>query len=240
MGRLRQALRTPDDRAMFRSRCGSATSRGDAAISDPSDCPACVSCQPPSSDSADRPRRADRRRGRRFPAKDARYHTYAEMVAELDRRSPTTDRSSGGSRSARATSSGTSGPPRFRTTSRPTRTSPGALRCATSRPGAPDRRAGTRRPALAERRVYDQHDREAPRRYPRDLHRLHGQPRRRRVRHHRFPVPWLAQEPAAELGQLERRHRPEQELRLPLRLLRRLVGVDRVEYVSWPQGVLGA
>ena len=51
---------------------------------------------------------------------------------------------------------------------------------------------------------------------PRDLDRLPGQPRRRRVRHLRRQVPLLAQEPPADARHDLDRHGPQPELRLPL------------------------
>ena len=68
---------------------------------------------------------------------------------------------------------------------------------------------------------------------PRDLHRVHGQPRRRRVRREPERLPGLAQEPPAQLGQLVRGHRPQPQLRLPLGVLRRVVGRDVVEHIPW-------
>ena len=52
------------------------------------------------------------------------------------------------------------------------------------------------------------------RQHARDLHRVPGQPRRRRIRHLGRQVPLLAEEPAAGPGQHRDRHRPEPELRL--------------------------
>ena len=61
------------------------------------------------------------------------------------------------------------------------------------------------------------------REHARDLDRLRGQPRRRRVRPDRFALPRLAQEPPAERRfDLDRdRHQPQ--LRLPLGVLRRVI-----------------
>ena len=80
-----------------------------------------------------------------------------------------------------------------------------------------------------------------PRRHARDLHHLRAQPRRLRYDLDRRPVPGLAQEPPAERRLDRRRHRPQPQLRLPLGLLRRLVGQpggDRP--TAAPSAVLGA
>ena len=85
----------------------------------------------------------------------------------------------------------------------------------------PLRRAHGRRddaahPPLARRRLRQRHADHEHREHPRDLDRLRGQPRRRRVRHLRRPVPLLAQEPPADAGHELDRHRPQPELRLSL------------------------
>ena len=71
-------------------------------------------------------------------------------------------------------------------------------------------------PPLARRRLRrrpaDHHDR----RLARDLDRVHGQPRRRRIRHRRRQVPLLAQEPPADARHQLDRHGPQPQLRLPL------------------------
>ena len=63
------------------------------------------------------------------------------------------------------------------------------------------------------------------RQHPRDLDRVRGQPRRRRVRPDRLAVPRLAQEPPAERRHDRDRHRHQSQLRLPLGVLRRVVRV---------------
>ena len=63
----------------------------------------------------------------------------------------------------------------------------------------------------------DHEDRE----HARDLDRLRGQSRRRRVRHHRHALPVLAQEPPAERGDDRHRHGHQPQLRLSLGVLRR-------------------
>ena len=65
-----------------------------------------------------------RRLAKALPGGRSAYHDYAEMVAEINRPSPTTRRSSRSSASARRTRAATSGPSRSPTTSAPTRTSP--------------------------------------------------------------------------------------------------------------------
>ena len=86
------------------------------------------------------------------------------------------------------------------TTSRPTRTSPRS--CSTALHHAREhltRRAGARRSFAGWPTATATDAPDHPhRRHARDLHRLHGQPGRRRVRPDRFPVPRLAQEPPAE------------------------------------------
>jgi hypothetical protein len=62
--------------------------------------------------------------------------------------------------------------------------------------------------------------------HARDLDRLRGQPRRRRVRPDRLAVPRLAQEPPAERRHDRDRHRHQPQLRLPLGLLRRLIELE--------------
>ena len=68
-----------------------------------------------------------------------------------------------------------------------------------------------------------------PRRHARDLDRVRGQPRWRRVRPDRLALSRLAQEPPAERRLDRDRHRRQPQLRLPLGLLRRVVGVQVVE-----------
>ena len=60
----------------------------------------------------------------------------------------------------------------------------------------------------------------------RDLDRLRGQPRRRRVRPDRLAVPRLAQEPPAERGDDRGRDGSQPELRLQVGLLRRIVRLE--------------
>ena len=61
---------------------------------------------------------------------------------------------------------------------------------------------------------------------------------RRRVRPHRIAVPRLAQEPPAERGHDRGGHGPQPQLRLPLGLLRRLVGLEVIRHVPRVEGVL--
>ena len=75
---------------------------------------------------------------------------------------------------------------------------------------------------------------------PRDLDRLRGQPRRRRVRPDRLALPLVAQEPPAERGHDRDRDRPQPQLRLPVGVLRRLVLVEVVVDLPRPSRVLGA
>ena len=95
-------------------------------------------------------------------------------------------------------------------------------------------------PALDDRWLRRRSARHAARRPPRDLHRVHGQSRRRRVRPDGQPVPGVAQEPPAECRHDRDRHRPQPQLRLPLGLLWRLVGLAVGADLSRPEGVLGA
>ena len=79
----------------------------------------------------------------------------------------------------------------------------GPLRFAPPRPRAPLARAEPRAPALADRRLRHEHADHEHREHPRDLDRVRGEPRRRRVRPDRRALPRVAQEPPAE-----RRARP--------------------------------
>ena len=83
-------------------------------------------------------------------------------------------------------------------------------------------------------------DRHAPRRHPRDVHHLRAQPRRhaattspatpfRAWRKNRQPNPGP-----------QRRHRPQPQLRLPVRLLQRLIGQPQVDHLPRRVRVLGA
>ena len=103
---------------------------------------------------------------------------------------------------------------------------------------APDHRAGARDAAVADPGLRHRRHRHAPREHPRDLRDLRAQPRRHAVRPDREPVPRLAQEPPAE-PRPERRHRPQPQLRLPVRLLRRLVGQREEHRVPRRARVLG-
>ena len=128
-----------------------------------------------------------------FPAKDSGYHNYAEMVAAIQTRpSPTTRPSSSRSRSARATRAATSGRPRSPTTSRPTRTSPRSCSTGCTTPASTSRVEQTLAILRWLTDGYGSDDRITEhRRHARDLDRLHGQPRRRRVRpdRHRRTAP---------------------------------------------------
>ena len=139
-----------------------------------------------------------------FPSYDSRYHTYAEMVAEikaaqaahpdivaapLDRQElpgpgPLGGQGLGQRRDRRARARG-------------------PVRLAPPRPRAPVARADPGDPALADHGLRHGRADHDDRQHPRDLDRVRGQPRRRRVRPDRLAVPRLAQEPPAE-----RRARP--------------------------------
>ena len=161
-----------------------------------------------------------------FPAKDSRYHSYAEMVhgppGHPDRPSGHRRRSS---RSARATRAATCGPSRSPTTSRPTSRSPRS--CSTRSITRASTSRSSRSLALlrwltdgygTDTRITNIVD------SARDLDHPLGQPRRRRVRPDRRPVPRLAQEPPAERRLDPPGHRPQPQLRLQVGLLRRLIG----------------
>ncbi len=92
-----------------------------------------------------------------------------------------------------------------------------------ARPRAPDRRDGALPHEPLHRRVRHRSPDHQPGQHPRDLDRPEHEPGRRRVRHRHRLLPVLAQEPAAQLGLVRRRHRPEPQLGLQLGLLRRLL-----------------
>ena len=163
-----------------------------------------------------------------FPAKDSRYHTYAEMVAVLQaagrppgHRAEVLDRPElPGPRDL-----GRQGLRQRRDRRARAR---GPVRLAPPRPRAPHRSS---RPSRILRWLTDGYGTDARItslvERARDLDRLHGQPRRRRVRPDRRPVSRLAQEPPAErrlartVGTDLNRNYDYQ-----LGLLRRLVGLD--------------
>ena len=80
------------------------------------------------------------------------------------------------------------------------------------------------------------------RRHARDLDRVHGQSRRRRIRPDGLALPRVAEEPPAERRDDRGRHRRQPELRLSLGVLRRVVVVEvvvdlsRLERVLDPRG----
>ncbi len=99
----------------------------------------------------------------------------------------------------------------------------GHVRLDAPRAGAPVARAGPRAAALADRRLRQGQPDHEHRQHPRDLDRVHGQPRRRRIRPDRLAVPLVAEEPPAERRDDRHRHRCQPELRLPLGVLWRFV-----------------
>ena len=177
-----------------------------------------------------------------FPAKDSRYHDYAEMVATLqaaqtahpdivqmfiDRQELPGPRHLGGQD--------------LRQRRRPT--SPSPRSCSTALHHAREHlsaRAGARHPALADDGLRHERRDHPASSTARDLDHPDGQPRRRRVRPRPAPVPRLAQEPPAERRLDRGRHGRQPQLRLPLGLLRRLVGLEVVVDLSRLDGVLDA
>ena len=71
------------------------------------------------------------------------------------------------------------------------------------------------------------------------LDRLHGQPRRPGVRPGRLALPLVAQEPPADAGEPGGRHGPQSELRLSVRLLRRLIRRPVQPLLPRPTGLVG-
>ena len=176
-----------------------------------------------------------------FPSKDSRYHTYAEMVAELnkavaDHPAIVQKFSIGKSHQGREIWAAKISDHVETDESEPELLFDGLHHAREHLTVGAD----PRDPALADRRLRHERASHEHRQQPRDLHRVHGQPRRRRVRPDRLPVSSLAQEPPAQRRQHGRRHGPQPQLRLSLGLLRRLVGLEVRAHVSRPQGLLGA
>ena len=180
---------------------------------------------PPRAPAVDRHRAPDpgrsRRRGRSPPGTSrpaGRASTPTRRWSPTSQPSPPPTRaSSTASRSARATRAASCGRPRSPTTSATDEAEPEVLFDGLHHA---DEHMGLEMTLHILHWLVDGYGSSAAdhddRQHARDLDRLRGQPRRRRVRHHGRPVPLLAQEPPAD-ARLERdRHRPQPELRLPL------------------------
>ena len=178
-----------------------------------------------------------------FPAKDAGYHTYAEMVAELDqavadhpdivKRSSRSAQSYEGRELWAAKISDNVGDRRGRAR--------GPVRRPPPRPRAPVGRAGAGDPALDDRRLRESIRASRGSSIDREIfivfmvnpdggeYDLTGNPYRA-WRKNRQP----------NAGTTADRYRPQPQLRLSLGVLRRLVGLAVGADLSRPEGVLGA
>ena len=176
-----------------------------------------------------------------YPACDSRYHTNAEMVAEIHAAEAAypdlVDVLSIGKSYAGPRHLGRQG---LRQRRRRRGRARGAGRRPPPRPRAPDARAGALPAEDADPGLRHRPGRPRGRGLAGDLDHLLAQPRRARLRPEREPVSPLAQEPPGDPRLALRGHRPQPQLRLPLGLLRRLVVEPGGLELPRPGALLGA